>query len=69
MNTTAILNEVDRLHATAKRFTQANIKGVYYDLEFNGRNYIASLKGKEVAEFNTRSVGQAKAWLRAYLEN
>ena len=70
MNTTAILNEVDRLHATAKRFSQINIGGTKYNLVFNGRNYSAqSLDGKEIAEFNTRKVGQAGRWLREYLAN
>ncbi len=70
MNTSRILDEVQRLHDTAKRFSQINIKGTRYNLIFNGRNYLAqSLNGQTIAEFNTRKVGQAGKWLREYLAN
>lgn len=70
MNTQKILPEVEKLHNTAIRFSQADIAGKRYNLEFNGRNYVCShTDGTVIVEFNTRKVGQAKKWLREYLAN
>lgn len=69
MNTTAILNEVERLHATAKPYASIKINGERFELRFNGHNYIASCPPNVSIEFNTRSITQAKKWLREYMAN
>lgn len=40
-----------------------------YDLVFNGYNYDVFLNGLNVVTFNTRSINQAKEWLKDYLNN
>jgi hypothetical protein len=70
MNTAAILNEVERLHATAKRIDTLKLADQTYALTFNGRNYLVTdEEGKRVVEFNTRKITVAKKWLREYMAN
>lgn len=71
MNVNSILSEVDRLHEKAASIHMATMKidGIPYELTFNGRNWVVTSQGLRVAEFNTRSVSQARKWLREYLAN
>lgn len=69
MKVQSILNEVERLHATAKLYKAVNIKGEIYELTFNGNNYDVTLRGNRLVTLNTRSIGQAQTWLREWLNN
>lgn len=73
MNTQKILNEVDRLHASAKSGT-VKIDNIQYRLNFNGNNYdvskVTGMTGGVVfVTFNTRSLSTAKKWLKDWLNN
>lgn len=70
MNTTAILNAVNRLHANAVPEGTVKIEGITYRLTFNGYNYDVRLpNGNVLVTFNTRLIKTAKKWLREYLAN
>ena len=70
MNTAAILNAVDNLHANAVRAGVVKIDGTDYTLTFNGYNYdVRQPNGNTLVTFNTRLIATAKKWLREYLAN
>ena len=72
MNTQAILNQVDRLHAQAAlaiRGIQYRYQGTTYCFDFNGHSVDVRADGAALVTFNTRKLSTAKQWLREYLAN
>ncbi len=72
MNTQAILNQVERLHAEASvkiRNVPYSYGGKTYLFNFNGNSVDVTESGARLATFNTRKLFTAKQWLREYLAN
>ena len=69
MNYSKIESMAADLYKNAIPSAKLKVGDSIYDLKFNGYNYDVFLNGLNVVTFNTRSINQAKKWLKDYLNN